>query len=60
MNKQSNNEMNKQSTNEMIQKYMEEMTEQEKLVLKIAQDHLGTSFDIEKSIGFKEWIKNRK
>lgn len=41
-----------------IQEYMEQMSEQERLVLKIAEDHLGTSFDIEKSIGFKEWIQN--
>ena len=43
----------------LIQEYIEQLSEQEKLVLHIAQDHLGTSFDIEKSIGYKEWIQSK-
>ena len=39
--------------------YISQMSEQERLVLKIATEHLETSFDIEKSIGYIEWIKNR-
>jgi len=35
------------------------MTEQEKLVMEIAIDHLGSSFDIEKSIGFTKWLAKR-
>ena len=33
------------------------MTPQEKIVLKIATEHLETSFCIEKSLGFLEWHK---
>ena len=39
--------------------YISQMSEQERLVLKIATEHLETSFDIEKSIGYLNWIKNR-
>ena len=42
-----------------IDEYISQMSEQERLVLKIATEHLGTSFDIEKSIGYLNWIKNR-
>ena len=38
-----------------IDVYISQMTEQERLVLKIATEHLETSFDIEKSIGFQQW-----
>lgn len=34
------------------------MSEQERIVMAIAIEHLGTSFDITKSIGYKEWCKN--
>lgn len=42
-----------------VQEYIKQMTEQEKLVLKIAQNHLESSFDITKSIGFIQWKKNK-
>ena len=43
----------------LIYEYTCEMTEQEKLVMEIARDHLGSSFDIEKSIGFTKWLAKR-
>lgn len=43
-----------------INEYVEQLTEQEKMVLEIAKKHLGTSFDIVKSIGFKKWISDNK
>lgn len=39
----------------LIEEYKSQLSEQERLVLEIAIDHLETSFDIEKSIGFKNW-----
>jgi len=45
------------NTSEIIALYIQQMSPQEKLVLKIATEHLESSFDIEKSIGFKEWLK---
>lgn len=44
---------------ELIQEYIDSMTEQERIVLEIAKDHLGSSFDILKSIGFETWLKGR-
>ena len=43
----------------LIKKYINQLTEQEQIVLKIAQEHLQSSFDIIKSIGYKEWLKNQ-
>ncbi len=41
--------------------YVKQLSDIEKTVLKIAQEHLETSFSLEKSIGFKSWyIKNKK
>lgn len=42
-----------------IQQYIEQLSIQEKLVLKIAQEHLASSFNIEKSIGYLEWKKKK-
>ena len=42
----------------LIDNYIKQLNEKEKIVLKIAQEHLGTSFNIEKSIGYKKWLKN--
>ena len=39
-----------------VAKYIEQLSDVEKRILKIAQDHLETSFNIKKSIGFKEWL----
>ena len=41
----------------LIDQYIAQMTEQEKLVLEIAVDHLETSFDIVRSFGYKEWLE---
>ena len=49
----------KQSKNsKLIKKYINSLNEQELLILNLAKQHLKTSFDIEKSIGFIEW-KNK-
>lgn len=40
----------------MEQLYISQLSDIEKIVLKIAQDHLETSFSLEKSIGFKSWL----
>jgi hypothetical protein len=42
---------------ETIQKYIEQLTDKEKHALKIAKEHLGSSFNLIKSIGFLKWIK---
>jgi hypothetical protein len=35
--------------------YINQMTEQEYIVFEIAKEHLQTSYDVTKSIGFREW-----
>ena len=40
-----------------IQQYIGQLSPQEKIVLQIAQEHLASSFNIEKSIGYLEWKK---
>jgi hypothetical protein len=39
----------------MMDEYISQLTAQEKKVLKIAQEHLASSFSLEKSIGYKQW-----
>jgi hypothetical protein len=38
-----------------VSKYIMSLTEQEQQTLDIAKSHLGTSFNIKRSIGFLEW-----
>ena len=42
-----------------IQEYLNSLNEQERKTLEIAKDHLGTSFNIRKSIGYITW-KNKQ
>jgi hypothetical protein len=39
--------------------YIAEMTPIKRSALKIAMEHLKTSFDIERSNGFAEWLSTR-
>jgi hypothetical protein len=43
---------------ELIKKYIESMTKTEQIAYSIAQKNLESSFDIEKSIGFKDFMKS--
>ena len=43
----------------LIDSYIEQLSEQEKLVLDIAINHLESSFDIVRSIGYKEWLETQ-
>ena len=50
-----------ETTEKLIKAYINQLNDQEKLVLKIAIEHLESSFDIQKSIGFQKWLsKNNK
>ena len=40
---------------ELETEYVNSFTEKEKKAFEIAKDHLGMSFQIDKSIGFAEW-----
>ena len=54
--------MDRDTTNlsEMEKKYIETLSEREYKAYMIAKSHLESSFDLEKSIGFKEWKKNQE
>jgi len=44
---------------ELINEYIAQLSQQEQIVLEIAKEHLESSFDIKKSIGFMEWENKR-
>jgi hypothetical protein len=43
----------------LVEEYISGLSEQERIVMKIAEQHLETSFDIIKSIGYQEWKKTK-
>ena len=45
---------------QQIFNYLQEMDDHNRKGYLIAQNHLGTSFNISKSNGYKEWLKNKK
>ncbi len=49
--------MNEMNLTEQFKEYKNQLTDQEIIVLNIAIDHLGSSFDMRRSIGFIEWQK---
>ena len=49
--------MNEINLIDQFNEYKNQLTEQEIIVLNIAIDHLGSSFDMSRSIGFIEWQK---
>lgn len=44
----------------LIFQYLSEMDEHDIKAYNIAYDHLGTSFNIARTNGFKQWVLNRK
>lgn len=56
---QKETERNIEREKDNIDEYKKGLTQQERMVMKIAEEHLETSFDITKSIGYLEWEKAR-
>jgi hypothetical protein len=48
------------SEEEKVKSYISQLSEKEKIAYEIAKNHLGTSFSLKKSIGYKEWLKKQK
>lgn len=44
--------------NTKVAEYIASLSEMEIITMKIAKKNLKTSFDIERSLGFLEWLKN--
>jgi hypothetical protein len=42
-----------------IIKYLEQLGDKERIAYSIAKEHLGTSFDVVKSIGYLAWKKSQ-
>ena len=40
--------------------YIDRMDDKERIAFEIAKDHLGSSFDLSKSIGFKKFADKKK
>ena len=49
-------EKGKEDKDAIIAKYTAQLSEQQLKALELAQKHLGTSFNMSKSNGFKEWL----
>ena len=45
---------------EIIEQYIQSFNDTEMIAYNIAKEHLGSSFDIVKSIGFQNWIEKKK
>ena len=50
---------NKQNLQQLVAEYMDQLSDVERKACAIAKDHLGSSFNIVKSNGFNDWIKER-
>lgn len=61
-----NNIMDMDTTDEnitlikLMEEYLETLSEKEKKSYDIAKEHLGSSFQLEKSVGFLKWVKSKK
>jgi hypothetical protein len=43
---------------ELLKSYLESLSEKERKAYEIAKDHLGMSFQLEKSSGYNKWKKD--
>ena len=46
--------------NAEVQGYLESMSEKDRIAYNIAKEHLGSSFTVEKSVGFLRWKKTQE
>ena len=54
-----NNPIITKSSEELVEEYIKQLTPIQKNTLDIAKDHLKTSFNIQKSNGYKEWSSKK-
>lgn len=53
------NEMEKENEKQQQERYIQSLSEREYKAYLIAKSHLGSSFDLEKSIGYMDWKKSQ-
>ena len=46
------------SEEEMMKKYIESMDDKDRTAYEIAKEHLGSSFDLVKSLGYIKFVEN--
>lgn len=49
----------KESLDRLMEEYLKTLCEKERKSYEIAKEHLGTSFQLEKSVGFLKWKKTQ-
>ena len=60
MNSTSSNETKEsESLSDIINEYINSLPDKEKVGYEIAKQHLGTSFTVEKTVGFLRWKKHK-
>ena len=47
-----------QEKQQLEQKYIDSLSEKEKKSYEIAKEHLGMSFQLDKSVGYLKWLKS--
>lgn len=53
-------EQNKELEKDSLQnKYVESLSEKERKSYEIAKEHLGMSFQLDKSVGYLKWLKKQ-
>ena len=57
---QQQQQQQQQQPEEIIDMFLDSLTPHQKKAFQIAKEHLGTSFDIQRSNGFQEWKKSQK
>jgi hypothetical protein len=52
--------MSNNNLQQLVTEYMDQLSDIERKACAIAKDHLGSSFNIVKSNGFNDWVKERQ
>jgi hypothetical protein len=55
---EGNMDTQKPPADSLLEKYIKSLSDKEYQGYMIAKSHLGSSFDLEKSTGFREWKQN--
>lgn len=48
-----------ETLSEIIREYIDSLPDKERVGYEIAKEHLGTSFTVEKTVGFLRWKKQK-
>jgi len=50
-------EEDKKSIKSLLEQYIDSLSEKERKSYEIAKDHLGMSFQLDKSVGYLKWLQ---